>query len=121
MRAPVSGVVLTRLIEPGEVVVAGATVFTIGQLDALRITVYLPEDRYGGSQPGRAGPVTVDTFPGDDSWPWCRASPMKPSSRRATCRPRKGRRTTVFAVELSVMDPEQKLRPGMPASVSFDA
>jgi hypothetical protein len=32
-----------------------------------------------------------------------------------------GRRTMVFAVELTVTDPEQKLRPGMPASVSFDA
>jgi len=121
VRAPVSGVVLTRLIEPGEVVAAGATVFTIGQLDALRITVYLPEDRYGGVSLGEQAQVTVDTFPGDQF-----VATVSRIADEAEFTPRnvqteEGRRTMVFAVELSVMDPEQKLRPGMPASVSFDA
>ena len=121
VRAPVSGVVLARLIEPGEVVAAGATVFTIGQLDALRITVYLPEDRYGGVSLGEQAQVTVDTFPGDQF-----VATVSRIADEAEFTPRnvqteEGRRTMVFAVELSVMDPEQKLRPGMPASVSFDA
>jgi hypothetical protein len=30
-----------------------------------------------------------------------------------------GRRTTVFAIELSVDDPDDKLKPGMPADVKF--
>jgi hypothetical protein len=30
-----------------------------------------------------------------------------------------GRRTTVFAVELSVQDPGGRLKPGMPADVTF--
>ena len=31
-----------------------------------------------------------------------------------------GRRTTVFAVKLTVDDPAGKLKPGMPADVVFD-
>ena len=45
--APISGVVISRNVEPGEVVQPGAPVMTIGQLDKVTITVYVPEDRYG--------------------------------------------------------------------------
>ena len=121
VRAPVSGVVLVRLIEPGEVVAAGATVFTIGQLDALRITVYLPEDRYGGVSLGEQAQVTVDTFPGDQFVAMVSRIADEAEFTPRNVQTEEGRRTMVFAVELSVMDPEQKLRPGMPASVSFDA
>ena len=121
VRAPVSGVVLTRLIEPGEVVAAGATLFTIGQLDALRITVYLPEDRYGGVSLGEQAQVTVDTFPGDQFVAMVSRIADEAEFTPRNVQTEEGRRTMVFAVELSVMDPEQKLRPGMPASVSFDA
>lgn len=121
VRAPVSGVVLARLIEPGEVVAAGATVFTIGQLDALRITVYLPEDRYGGISLGEQAQVTVDTFPGDQFVAMVSRIADEAEFTPRNVQTEEGRRTMVFAVELSVMDPEQKLRPGMPASVSFDA
>jgi len=121
VRAPVSGVVLTRLIEPGEVVAAGAAVFTIGQLDALRITVYLPEDRYGGVSLGEQAQVTVDTFPGDQFVAMVSRIADEAEFTPRNVQTEEGRRTMVFAVELSVMDPEQKLRPGMPASVSFDA
>jgi HlyD family secretion protein len=121
VRAPVSGVVLTRLIEPGEVVAAGATVFTIGQLDALRITVYLPEDRYGGISLGEQAQVTVDTFPGDQFVAMVSRIADEAEFTPRNVQTEEGRRTMVFAVELSVVDPEQKLRPGMPASVAFDA
>jgi len=31
-----------------------------------------------------------------------------------------GRRTTVYAIQLDVPNPEGKLKPGMPADVSFE-
>jgi HlyD family secretion protein len=31
-----------------------------------------------------------------------------------------GRRTTVYAIKLDVPNPDDKLKPGMPADVSFD-
>ncbi|MEA1978832.1 MAG: efflux RND transporter periplasmic adaptor subunit, partial [Chloroflexota bacterium] len=52
IRAPESGVVLTRSVEPGEVLAPGLAALTIGDLDELHITVYVPEDRYGEIQLG---------------------------------------------------------------------
>jgi multidrug resistance efflux pump len=61
--APVNGVVLSRNVEPGEVVTAGSSAITLGQLDDLSITVYIPEDRYGEIMLGQEARVTVDSFP----------------------------------------------------------
>jgi len=45
--SPISGVILTRTIDPGEILAAGYSAFTVGDLSHLTVTVYLPEDKYG--------------------------------------------------------------------------
>ncbi len=60
---PVNGIVLARNVEPGEVALAGATTFTLGQLDKLTITVYIPENRYGEVKLGDTATVSIDSFP----------------------------------------------------------
>jgi HlyD family secretion protein len=45
--SPVDGVVLTRVIEPGEIALTSATLLVLGLEDDMTITVYVPEDRYG--------------------------------------------------------------------------
>jgi multidrug resistance efflux pump len=117
--APVSGVVIARNIEPGEVVQPGATSITLGQLDDLTITVYIPEDRYGEINLGMQAEVVVDSFPGETF-----QAEVVRIADQAEFTPRnvqteEGRRTTVFAVELSVQDPGGRLKPGMPADVTF--
>jgi HlyD family secretion protein len=118
--AAVGGVVLSRNIEPGEVVQAGAIALRLAQLDRLTITVYLPEDRYGEVDLGETAQVDVDSFPGQTFQ--ARVSRI---AGEAEFTPRnvatdEGRRTTVFAVELAVDDPAGLLKPGMPADVIFD-
>jgi multidrug resistance efflux pump len=119
VRAPAHGTVVARSIEPGEVVQAGAAVLTLGQLDDLTITVYIPEDRYGQIHLGARATVTVDSFPGETF-----EATVTHIADRAEFTPRNvqteaGRRTTVFAVKLSVSDPAGRLKPGMPADVQF--
>ena len=119
IRAPSDGVVTARSIEPGEVLVAGASALSIGQLDHLTITVYLPEDRYGEVSLGDEANVTVDAF-SDVTF---HASVVRIADQ-AEYTPRnvqteEGRRTTVFAVELAVDDSSGRLKPGMPADVVF--
>jgi multidrug resistance efflux pump len=117
--AATSGIVLSRNIEVGEVVQPGAAVMTIGQIDNLTITVYVPEDRYGQINLGEGAQVTVDSFPGETF-----SATVIYIADKAEFTPRnvqtpEGRRTTVFAVELSVDDQQGKLKPGMPADVCF--
>ncbi len=118
--APVDGTVLVRMVEPGEVVNPGAPLLTLARLDDLRITVYLPEDRYGAVQLGQSAQVTVDSFPGVVF-----RGVVVRIADQAEFTPRnvqtdEGRRTMVFAIELSVDDPQGRLHPGMPADVVFD-
>ena len=118
--AAVEGVVLSRNIEPGEVVQAGAVALILAQLDRLTITVYLPEDRYGEVDLGAVPQVKVDSFP-DQAFD----ATVVRIANEAEFTPRnvatdEGRRTTVFAVELAVDDPAGQLKPGMPADVTFD-
>jgi len=117
--APMDGVVLTRSAEPGEVLVPGAPLLTLVQVEDLTITVYVPEDRYGAIGLGQAAAVRVDSFPGRSF----EATVMRIADQ-AEFTPRnvqtaEGRRTTVFAVELAVASQAGELKPGMPADVTF--
>ena len=117
--APADGVILTRAIEPGEVVMPGASLLTMARLGALSITVYVPEDRYGELSLGQAASVTADSFPGQTF-----DGAIITIASRAEFTPRNvqtasGRKTTVFAVRLALSDPDGRLKPGMPADVVF--
>jgi multidrug resistance efflux pump len=119
VKAPSDGVILTRSIEPGEVLPAGATAFTLGRLDNLTITVYIPEDRYGEVKLGQSANMVVDPFPGEIF-----TATVIHIADQAEFTPRNvqtvsGRKSTVFAIKLQVKDPQGKLKPGMPADVTF--
>jgi HlyD family secretion protein len=114
-----SGIVRSRNIEPGEVLQAGAVAMTLDRIDTLIITVFIPEDRYGQIVLGDHAQVNVDSFPGVTF-----DAVVTRIADRAEFTPRnvqteEGRRTTVFAVELSVQDADATLKPGMPADVTF--
>jgi HlyD family secretion protein len=120
VRAPQDGVVLVRNVEAGEVVGPGATLLILGQLDTLQLTVYLPEDSYGKVKLGQAAQVAVDSYPGVTF-----SASVVRIADQAEFTPRnvqtvEGRRTTVYAIKLDVPNPDGKLKPGMPADVTFD-
>jgi len=118
--APSNGIVTARHIEPGEVLVASAVALSIGQLDHLTITVYLPEDRYGEVSLGDETTVTVDSFPGTIFHAVVVRIADKAEYTPRNVQTEEGRRTTVFAVQLSVQDSSGRLKPGMPADVLFE-
>ena len=119
VKAPVDGVILTRAVEPGEVVNPGSVVLTMGKLSELTITVYVPENQVGQVRLGQNASVTVDSFPGQSF-----NATVTYISDQAEFTPRnvqtvEGRQTTVFAVKLKLEDTTGRLKPGMPADVSF--
>jgi HlyD family secretion protein len=119
VRAPMSGVVLARSIEPGEVLMTGAQALSIGQTDQLTITVFLPEDRYGRFNLGDHVRVSVDAFPEEDFDAVVTRIADKAEFTPRNVQTEEGRRTMVFAVELTVGNSGGKLKPGMPADVTF--
>lgn len=119
VKAPSDGIVLTRAVEPGEVVMPSATLLTMARLSDQTITVYVPEDRYGELSIGQAAQVTADSFIGETF-----SGTVINISGHAEFTPRNvqttaGRKATVFAIKLSLTDTNGKLKPGMPADVLF--
>jgi multidrug resistance efflux pump len=120
IHTPLTGVVLYRHVEPGEIVSAGAPILTIIDPDNLELTVYVPEDRYGRVALGQVLPVTVDSFPGETF-----QGTVVHIADQAEFTPRNvqttdNRKTTVFAVRLKLQPAGGKLKPGMPADVYFE-
>ena len=119
LKAPLTGVVLKRSIEPGEVVMPGASLITIGDLTNLYIIVYVSESRYGEVKLGQSVQIKVDSFPGQTF-----TGTVSHIADQAEFTPRnvqtaEGRATTVFAVRVDVTNVDGKLKPGMPADVTF--
>jgi multidrug resistance efflux pump len=119
VHAPQDGVILVRSVQTGEVVQAGMTTMTIARLDTLKVTVYISEDRYGEVKLGDTASLSVDSFP-DETF----SATVTRIADQAEYTPRnvqtkEERQTTVYAVELSVKNPDGKLKPGMPVDVTF--
>jgi multidrug resistance efflux pump len=117
--APVASTVITRTVEPGEVVSPGAALLELADLEHLTLTVYVPEDRYGQVALGEQVTVRVDSFPGASF-----SGIVRRIADQAEFTPRnvqtvEGRASTVFAVELALDPSGGKLKPGMPADVTF--
>ncbi|MFC2028994.1 HlyD family secretion protein [Chloroflexota bacterium] len=120
IHSPTSGTILTRKIHPGEVVAAGASALVLGELDELSIVVYVPEDVYGTLALGQMADLSVDSFPGEKF-----SAEVTRIADQAEFTPRnvqtvEGRKSTVFAVHLRVVDPGGKLKPGMAADLVFE-
>lgn len=93
---------------------------TLGQLDQLELTVFIPEDRYGKINLGDKAILTSDSFPEETF-----SAQVIEIADQAEFTPRNvqtadGRRTTVFAVKLRVENPGDQLKPGMPVDVTFE-
>ncbi len=117
--APSNGVVMTSNIEPGEIIPSGAAAMTIGQLHDLSVMVFIPENKYGHINLGDTARLSSDSFP-DQSFD---ATVIRIADR-AEYTPRnvqtqEERVTTVYAIELSVSNPDGQLKPGMPVDVLF--
>ena len=112
--APADGVILTREIEPGEVVTAGTPLFTMVNLNRLYLKVFINEPDIGKIRLGQEARIYVDAFP---DRPF--AAKVSRVSQRAEFTPkyvetREERVKLVFAVELHAENPQGFLKPGMP-------
>ena len=117
VKAPVDGIVLSRNLEVGEMIIPGGVTIVIGQLEEVRLTVYIPEDKYGQIQLGQSVTITVDSFPAEVFH-----GQVIHIADEAEFTPRnvqtvEGRLATVYAVDILVPNPNLKLKPGMPADI----
>jgi HlyD family secretion protein len=117
--APVDGVVLTRNTQPGEVIQAGMSALVIGEVSQLKVTVYLAEDKYGHVHLGDHASLKVDSYPNESFEAVVTRIADQAEYTPNNVQTKEQRQTTVYAVELSITNPQGKLIPGMPVDVTF--
>ena len=119
VKAPISGVVVTRNLEIGDLVVAGGTVMRIAQLDTLNLVVYLPEDQYGQVSLGDSVNITVDSFSNRAFSGEIIHIADEAEYTPKNVQTESGRKATVYAVKIEVANADHKLKSGMPADAEF--
>lgn len=115
LRAPAAGLVSQRTIEIGQVIAPGTTAFTLVDPKQLTLTVYIPEDQIGRVHLDSPARVSVDSFPGR-----VYSGRVIFISPQAEFTPKnvqtvQDRASQVFAVKLRLDNPDNTLKPGMPA------
>ncbi|MBI4280023.1 MAG: efflux RND transporter periplasmic adaptor subunit [Armatimonadetes bacterium] len=121
LRAPMAGLVLTKNVEVGDVVAAGQRLLVIARLDQVWLRVFIPEADLARVRVGQPAEVFVDAFRG-------RAFPgtVTQIGQQAEFTPRnvqtrEERVKLVFAVKVTVPNPDHLLKPGMPADTKVKA
>lgn len=120
IQSPVDATVMVSDLEIGETIAPSAVAMTLGQLDQVNLTVYIPEMEYGKIRIGDQVSVTVDSFPGKTF-----LGEVVYISDQAEFTPKNvqtidGRRATVYAIKIRIPNPENQLKPGMPADALFE-
>lgn len=108
IRAPYSGIVVTRQIEPGETVQPGTPLMTGLSLDALRVSVQVPQSLVASLRRTQAASILL---PGPDS--------TRVAAEKVTIAPRADADSHTFLVRLQLPALEQPLYPGMSVKVAI--
>jgi HlyD family secretion protein len=113
--APLDGTILSRPVEVGDVVSPGSPVFQIVDMGRLYVKVYIPEPEIGKLTLGARAEVFIDAFPHRSF-----AARVSKIHAQAEFTPKnvetaEERLKLVFGVELTLVNPDGVLKPGMPA------
>lgn len=114
IRSPIDGMVLSRLVEPGQTVTAGfqtPVLFKVtADLTRMRVHAQVDESDVGKVEPGQRARFTVD------AWPEITFEAVVEAVRNE---PIEQQTVVAYETVLAVENPEGRLRPGMTATVTI--
>jgi len=117
--APVDGLVMSRSVDPGDIVNPSTELLSLARLNDLTITVYIPADSYGKIKLGQTATVTVAAFPGQTFTAAVANISTQPEYLPLTTQTVSASKTTVYAIQLQLNNATGKIKSGMPADVTF--
>jgi len=117
LHAPADGIVKTRILEPGAVVLAQTPVYTVALKDPVWVRTYIPEPDLGRIHPGMKAEVYTDSEPGKAHEGWIGfISPVAEFTPK-TVETAEIRTSLVYRLRVFVKNPDNGLRQGMPVTV----
>ncbi len=115
--SPASGVIRSRLAEPGDMASAAKTVYEISVTSPKWVRVFVSETQLAFVKEGAEALVTTDTTPPVKATVGFIASTAEFTPK--TVQTQELRTVLVYEVRLNVDDPENQLRLGQPVTVDF--
>jgi multidrug resistance efflux pump len=113
--APTDGTILSRTVEVGDVVSPGTPIFVMVDMSRLYLKVYIPEPDIPKLKLGDPAEIKVDAFPGTTFPARITKIYEQAEFTPKNVETKEERVKLVFGVELSFVNPEPRLKPGMPA------
>jgi HlyD family secretion protein len=120
LKAPHDGTVVARLHEPGAVLAPGARVLTLIDLTTIKATFFLPNAELARARPAAKAEVKVDTYPTRVFTGTVTRVASEAEFTPRNVQTREDRDRLVYGVEVSIPNPDAKLRSGMPVEVTID-
>jgi len=119
LTAPFSGVILTRQAELGEVMLPGAPVVTLADLDHVWMRAYINEPDIGRVRFGQPAVITTDTYPGKTYQGRISSIASRAEFTPKSVETHTERVTLVYRIKIDVYNPTHELVPGMPADAEI--
>ncbi len=116
--SPIDGVIIQRLINPGEIAAPAAALFLIADLGELTLTVFVPEAELGKVELGQRTNVSVDAYEQIFEGVVTHIASSAEFTPR-NVQTQEERVHMVFAVKVRLDNADGLLRPGMPADATF--
>jgi HlyD family secretion protein len=117
IRAPISGTIITRAVEPGVIIASatgnvsgGTSLFTMADLSQVQVRARVDETDIGKVRSGQQARVTVEAYPGQGF----EGTVLKVEPQAVV-----EQNVTMFPVLVRLDNPEGLLKPGMNADVSM--
>lgn len=120
LSAPISGVVLVRQAELGEVMAPGTPVVTIADVDRLWMRGYINETDLGRVRWDQPATVHTDTHPGKDYHGRVSFIASRAEFTPKSVETYKERVTLVYRIKIDLENSNHELKPGMPAEAIID-
>ena len=119
LRAPFKGILVSRNIEPGEVVTPGQEVLSLSDLSQVDLKVFVDETEIGKVRPGQQVDVKIDTFPSKTYTGHVSFISPEGEFTPKIIQTHKERVKLVYLVKITLSNPNFELKTGMPADAWF--
>jgi HlyD family secretion protein len=117
--SPITGVVLERSVEAGEVIFPGIVAMTIGDLRSPWVRIYIGEPDIGKVRLGQQASVVTDAYPKRQFTATLRYIASEAEFTPKNVQTREERIKLVYEARVYLANEEGILKPGMPADVTL--
>jgi HlyD family secretion protein len=115
LASPISGVVLVKNVEAGEMVSAGTPIVTLADLNDIWLKAYISETDLGRVKLNQKVKVKTDTYPDKIYWGRITFISSEAEFTPKNIQTHEERVKLVYRIKVTLENPQMELKPGMPA------